>query len=690
MKGFQHILGIPKIVSMLGIVLLALACTKNTPSLSVAPIFSDQMVLQQNSAVTLWGTGAPGALIQIEASWGETAQTEIDAQGRWEASLQTTTYGGPHQLVVTSAEQKIQFDDVLLGEVWLASGQSNMEWPMIARIDNQKEEIQTANYPNIRYFNVPKNLNSNEIKGRQWKAVNPESVQSMSAVGYFFARQIHEELDVPVGIIVSAWGGTRVEAWTSIEKLVNMPPSSEEASEIKAAGDIWGYLQMLQQKNESIVQANEAYLEAKSFAMPEDLLQWESLEMDDLHYAAEDFDDSQWATIDWPGTATDYFNFEDLFQSGSYAEDGVIWFRTSFDLDDPNDTYRLTVELGIDDYDYTYLNGTHIGTTLSCCIGRSYTIPAGVLKKENNVLALRVIDIVGEGGFRSNLYLESDSKKIQLDRGEWRYNHHAFFLDTNFQLHSLDLETLTQNDSLLKQHVKRGEGNKDPNRYSILYETMIKPLVPYKIKGVLWYQGESNVPNYDEYQTLFSGMIADWRQRWKEDFPVYYVQIAPYQYDENRISQALREAQRKTLVVNNTGMAITLDVGEEKDIHPANKQAVGHRLARLALANDYGQDELVPTGPLYKSHKTFRDYLEISFDHIGSGLSARGALTGFEVATETGPFVTATAKIIGTKVRVSTPTIKNPKRVRYAWKNYVEATLFNKEGLPASSFSSEE
>ncbi len=690
MKGFQHILGIPKIVSMLGIVLLALACTKNTPSLSVAPIFSDQMVLQQNSAVPLWGTGAPGALIQIEASWGETAQTEIDAQGRWEASLQTTSYGGPHQLVVTSAEQKIQFDDVLLGEVWLASGQSNMEWPMIARIDNQKEEIQKANYPNIRYFNVPKNLNSNEIKGGKWKAVNPESVQLISAVGYFFARQIHEELNVPVGIIVSAWGGTRVEAWTSIEKLVNMPPSSEEASEIKAAGDIWGSLQMLQQKNESIVQANEAYLEAKSFAMPEDLLQWESLEMDDLHYATEDFDDSQWATIDWPGTATDYFNFEDLFQSGSYAEDGVIWFRTSFDLDDPNDTYRLTVELGIDDYDYTYLNGTHIGTTLSCCIGRSYTIPAGVLKKENNVLALRVIDIVGEGGFRSNLYLESDSKKIQLDRGEWRFNHHAFFLDTNFQLHSLDLETLTQNDSLLKQHVKRGEGNKDPNRYSILYETMIKPLVPYKIKGVLWYQGESNVPNYDEYQTLFSGMIADWRQRWKEDFPVYYVQIAPYQYDENRISQALREAQRKTLVVNNTGMAITLDVGEEKDIHPANKQAVGHRLARLALAKDYGQDELVPTGPLYKSHKTFRDYLEINFDHIGSGLSARGALTGFEVATETGPFVTATAKIIGTKVRVSTPTIKNPKRVRYAWKNYVEATLFNKEGLPASSFSSEE
>ena len=241
---------------MLGIVLLALACTKNTPSLSVVPIFSDQMVLQQNSAVPLWGTGAPGALIQIEASWGETAQTEIDAQGHWEASLQTTSYGGPHQLVVTSAEQKIQFDDVLLGEVWLASGQSNMGWPMIARIDDQKEEIQKANYPNIRYFNVPKNLNSNEIKGGQWKAVNPESVQLMSAVGYFFARQIHEELNVPVGIIVSAWGGTRVEAWTSIEKLVNMPPSSEEASEIKAAGDIWGSLQMLQQKNESIVQAN--------------------------------------------------------------------------------------------------------------------------------------------------------------------------------------------------------------------------------------------------------------------------------------------------------------------------------------------------------------------------------------------------------------------------------------------------
>ncbi len=219
---------------------------------------------------------------------------------------------------------------------------------------------------------------------------------------------------------------------------------------------------------------------------------------------------------------------------------------------------------------------------------------------------------------------------------------------------------------------------------------MIKPLIPYKIKGVLWYQGESNVPNYDEYQTLFSGMIDDWRQKWKEDLPVYYVQIAPYQYDENRISQALREAQRKTLVVKNTGMAITLDVGEEKDIHPANKQAVGSRLARLALANDYGQDNTVPTGPLYKSHKTFRDYLEISFDHIGSGLTSRGALTGFELATETGPYLPATAKINGINVRVSVPNMKNPKRVRYAWKNYVDATLFNKEGLPASSFSSDE
>lgn len=690
MKVFQYIFITTKELTTVGIIILTFACTKNTPNLFVAPIFSDHMVLQQNSLVTLWGTGTPGGLIKIESSWGESSQTDVDANGYWETMLQTTSYGGPHQLVVTSNNQIIKFDDVMLGEVWLASGQSNMEWPMIARIDNQKEEIQKANYPNIRYFNVPKNLNSSELKGGQWKSVNPETVQLMSAVGYFFARQIHEELDVPVGIIVSALGGTRVEAWTSIEKLVNMSPSSKEAIEIKENGDIWGSLQMLKQKNESIVQTNEAYLKSKSFSIPEDLLQWESLELEDLQYAAKDFDDSQWATIDWPGTTTDYFNFEDLFKTGSYAEDGVIWFRTSFDLDEPNDIYRLSVDQGIDDYDYTYLNGTHIGTTLACCIGRSYTIPAGVLKKENNVLAIRVIDLVGEGGFRSNVYLESNFKKIQLDRGEWRYNHHAFFLDTNFQLHTLDLENLTQNDSILKEYVKKGEGNKDPNRYSILYETMIKPLIPYKIKGVLWYQGESNVPNYDEYQTLFSGMIDDWRQKWKEDLPVYYVQIAPYQYDENRISQALREAQRKTLVVNNTGMAITLDVGEEKDIHPANKQAVGSRLARLALANDYGQDNTVPTGPLYKSHKTFRDYLEISFDHIGSGLTSRGALTGFELATETGPYLPATAKINGINVRVSVPNMKNPKRVRYAWKNYVDATLFNKEGLPASSFSSDE
>jgi len=222
--------------------------------------------------------------------------------------------------------------------------------------------------------------------------------------------------------------------------------------------------------------------------------------------------------------------------------------------------------------------------------------------------------------------------------------------------------------------------------YIVIYQNMIKPLIPYTIKGALWYQGESNVDNYQEYQTLFTGMITDWRARWGTDFPFYFVQIAPYRYEPHQSSQALREAQRKTVAFNKTGMAITLDIGEEEDIHPANKQEVGLRLARLALHNDYGYQDLVATGPLYKSKTLHPNAIDLSFDHIGNGLIAKPVLSGFEIASSEGPFVPAKAQIIRNQVRVSSPKVRNPQRVRYGWKNYFEGTLFNSEGLPASSF----
>ena len=651
----------------------------------VATVFSNRMVLQQNDSVSLWGSGEPSESVNVQTSWGELIKSEIDKNGTWKVLLKTPKSKGlTHKISVTSGDNKVEIEDVLLGEVWLASGQSNMEWPMAAKIDNQSEEILNANYPKIRFFNVFRNLNDRNLEGSKWEKLNSENAKNLSAVSYYFARKIRKDLNVPVGIIISAWGGTRVEAWTSLKKLAEMTPSSNEAKEINDLGD--DYEKSVELKNREIIKSNERYLDIKSIPIPNNISEWESLVLNDEDYFTTDFDDSQWDSIFWPNESTKNLKFEDIFMPKSFAEDGVVWFRKNFDVKNPNETFYLTVENGIDDYDYTYINGKHIGTTLACCMGRKYEIPAGVIKEENNLLAMRIIDVIGEGGFKSNLYLESESERIQLDKGNWRFKHHAFFLDTSFQPHSFNFTDLSQKDSIIKNNVKRGIGNKNPNRYGILYQTMIKPLIPYKIKGVLWYQGESNVPNFQDYKTLFSGMILDWRENWGANFPFYFAQIAPYQYDPKSQSQSLREAQRKTLDLEKTGMVITLDIGEEKDIHPSNKKDVGERFARLALVDTYGIKGITPTGPLYKNKTLYPTYIDLSFEHVGNGLVGKENLQGFEIAGLDGEFYKAKASIIGDKVRVKSQKVKNPQRVRYGWKNYFKATLYNKDGLPASSF----
>lgn len=651
----------------------------------VATVFSNRMVLQQNGSVSLWGSGESSESIKVQTSWGELIKSEIDKNGTWKVLLKTPKSRGlTHKISVTSGDNKVEIEDVLLGEVWLASGQSNMEWPMAAKIDNQTEEILNANYPKIRFFNVFRNLNNRNLEGSKWEKLNPDNAKNLSAVSYYFARKIRKDLNVPVGIIISAWGGTRVEAWTSLKKLAEMAPTSNEAKEINDLGD--DYEKSVQLKNREIIKSNERYLDIKSIPIPNNISEWESLVLNDEDYFTTDFDDSQWDSIYWPNESTKNLKFEDIFMPKSFAEDGVVWFRKNFDVKNPSETFYLTVENGIDDYDYTYINGKHIGTTLACCMGRKYEIPAGVIKEKNNLLAMRIIDVIGEGGFKSNLYLESESERIQLDKGNWRFKHHAFFLDTSFQPHSYNFIDLTQKDSIIKNNLKRGIGNKNPNRYGILYQTMIKPLIPYKIKGVLWYQGESNVPNFQDYKTLFSGMILDWRENWGTSFPFYFAQIAPYQYDPESQSQSLREAQRKTLDLEKTGMVITLDIGEEKDIHPSNKKDVGERFARLALVETYGIKGITPTGPLYKNKTLYPKYIDLSFEYVGNGLVGKENLQGFEIAGMDGEFYKAKASIIGDKVRVMSQKVKNPQRVRYGWKNYFKATLYNKDGLPASSF----
>lgn len=662
------------------------ACKTEIIELKTAPLFSNHMVLQQQAKVPVWGKAEPGSVVKLSASWGEEVETQTNPKGEWEAKIKTPEHGGPFEMKISSAGQELIFQDVLLGEVWLTSGQSNMEWPMGARINNQAEEIANASFPNIRMFTVPKNLNGTNINEASWKITTPENVKRFSAVGYFFARELNQSLNIPIGIVNTSWGGTRVEAWTSIEKLAEMPSSQNEAKEIIGQGGLSAIAETNKKLSLEVAKANEEYLNAPSFSVPENLNQWKSIALNDLAFAAPDFDDSSWKAFEASGASESKITLEQFFPNGTLASDGVFWLRKSFDVEDPNSEYQLHVKGGIDDYDYTYLNGTLIGNSFSCCTDRQYKIPKGLLKKEGNILAIRIIDTGGEGAFRGAAFIESEKEKQQLDTGTWRIKHHAFFLNTLIQEHHYDFETLLEKEAEIQANITSGPSTQDPNIYSILFETMVQPVIPYKIKGALWYQGESNVGNHQDYQTLFTGMINDWRARWNADFPFYFVQIAPYEYVPEASSQSLRDAQRKTLTLKNTGMAITLDIGEEKDIHPANKQDVGLRLARLALHHDYGRNEEVPTGPLYESQSIHSNFIDIHFKYVGTGLVAKNDLTGFEIAAADGSFVPAKATILGDKILVTSNKIKNPQRVRYGWKNYFEASLFNKEGLPASSF----
>ena len=669
-----------------------LSCSeKSTNSLIIAPLFSDHMVLQQKTKVPIWGKGEPGDSIFVSSSWYEKSSTTVGQDGNWKTILKTPPYGGPYKLNISSTTEEINLEDVLVGEVWLASGQSNMEYPIKARILNQKKEIKNSDYQNIRMFSVPRNLNGQNIYSANWKISNPKNVKDFSAVAYFFARKIHKELDIPVGIINSSWGGTRVEAWTSIEKLADIAESETEAKGIIKKGGLTKIFMAYDSINLKNQKINEVFLNAKGYKLPQTIEEWESLTLDDLEYSKSDFDDDSWDKIEVNKEKKDFLTFEDVFSKNLFAEDGVAWFRKKIFIDDPNESYELLNFSGIGDYDYSYMNDQLIGVTLACCLDRKYKIPKGVLKKGENILAIRVINTEQKGGFKGPLYLQSNTNRIYLNQGIWRYKHIAFYLGAVIQKHNFLTNDLLTNFLILKSNLKTFY-SKDPNYYGILYETMIKPLVPYSIKGFLWYQGESNVANYSEYQNLFTGMISDWRDKWNSDLPFYYVQIAPFSYNDKEngcndcLSYLLREAQLKSSNFKKTGMVVTSDIGEQFDIHPANKQQVGERLANLALINDYNRKDITGYGPIYSNQKKYKHYIDLYFKNIGSGLKQKDSLKDFEIAGSDKFFYPAQANIIENKIRVSSKKVKNPEYVRYGWKNYYEATLFNNEGFPASSF----
>ena len=639
-------------------------------SLQLNALFSDHMVLQQSANVSFWGTYTPNETLSVTGSWGSKSTTIVDSNGHWKLDLETPEAGGPFTVEIQTKFHKKSLVNIMIGEVWLASGQSNMEmtlrgWPPNDIIDNSEEEIQKADYAEVRMFTVQKQLSLNPrgtFKG-SWKVSSPETAGEFSASAYFFARRLHKTLKVPIGIIHSSWGGTPVEAWTSNEQ-------------VKKTGDFDRILNTISSVDPQ-KETSDWFSKWKSIAIPVGDKQWDQLVVYDSEFKQVDYDDSQWNQVYLPG------QFDAITQVDF---DGVMWFRKTVHIRDLRSDYTLEIE-AIDDMDLIYVNGNKVGGFAGANYSnskRAYKVSKRLLNKGANTIAIRAIDIGGPGTFKGPMLLSSDSgSKISLT-GYWSYRTAAEIYKGKLYLYGTEHLNLQDKAAIFKVN---------PKLPTVLFNAMIHPLIPYTIKGAIWYQGEENVGRAEQYKQLFPAMISDWRERWNYDFPFYFVQIAPFQYPREKKtaldqSQKLREAQRSTLNTINTGMVVTMDIGNFNNIHPSNKQAVGKRLAGLALANEYGK-QLVASGPLFKSIKRRGEILVVNFDEIGSGLISKGALRGFEIAGLDMIYKVADANIINNTIELSASTVSNPKYARYGWSDQAVPCLFNREGLPASSFTSE-
>ncbi len=621
-------------------------------------IFGDGMVLQQRSSATVWGWAEPGERVTVKGSWQwfVGTSTTADPDGNWRVQINTPRAGGPHTLTIRG-NNEIVLEDVLIGEVWLCSGQSNMFWSL-TRLDTDKarDTIQAADYPRIRLFHTERALGAapqEDLVGR-WQVCTPEAVRDFSAVAYYFGHEIHEKLDVPIGLIHASRGGATVEAWMCDEAL-------------RAHGDFDEELDRIQDP--------EAYRQAAEQRFKQEMAQWQEAlsEIDrgvQENWQHPGFDDAQWETIELPTS-----------WSGTELEDteGIVWFRRTTNLPPSWARSELELRLGrIEDIATVWVNGNRVEPVDTDTAG-VFRLPAAILRVGPNIIAVRVVNLEDEAGFlgeENDMRIGppgADAHAAATVARTWKYN-------------------VAYRRSVPSPPTAPGGVQINHRSPSMLFNGMIHPLIDFRIAGAIWYQGESNRDRAEQYRTLFPAMIRNWRTLWQQgNFPFYYVQIAPCNYGnpDGDSSARLREAQLLTLdAVPNVGMAVTMDIGEKDDIHPRNKHDVGKRLSLWALAKTYNRPEIVYFGPLYRAMRVRGDTAHITFDYAGSGLVAKdGPLREFEIAGIDRRFVPAEAVIDGDNtVRVSSPQVPNPVAVRYAFKNWAEANLFNVEGLPASSF----
>jgi sialate O-acetylesterase len=627
-------------------------------------LVGDGMVLQRDARVVLWGWANPSERVKIAFN-GVRVSTTANSRGGWSTTIGPFPAGGPYDMTV-KGKNSLELHDILIGDVWLASGQSNMEFPLKpsgnwkTSVNNAEREIAGANFPMMRLYRVHQKIGFhpvNDAEADVWTAVTPQSVGDFSAVAYLFGRELHQRYCVPIGLIETSWGGTPAEAWMSEAGLKTFPEFDESIRHVNRANE------------KTTVADRDAYVKQKTL--------WDS------KHGTEDRGQLNGRAV-WADPTLDVTGWQKVVEPQSKPVaalkgfDGPVWFRREVTIPAEQAGKDLQVHLvTVGKTDVTYFNGERIGSTEGWDEPRDYFVPGKWVKSGRNVITVR---ITGEGGY-IGMFDSNNPDKLNVEvggitiplAGTWYYQSGPDLADLP---PSPALWSLVDN----------------PNTPTVLFNGMINPLAPFRIRGVIWYQGEANADRPVQYRTLFPALIKDWRKHWGYEVPFLFVQLAGFGHNKAEPAEypwaELREAQSMTLALPATGMATAIDIGDEDDIHPRNKQDVAHRLALAAAKVVYGEN-VVSSGPTFASIQIEGDCARIKFGNLGSGLQIRdkyGYARGFEIAGADGRFLWARAQQDGQDVVVSNQAVRQPMAVRYDWSNTPDGNVLNKDGLPAIPF----
>ncbi|TDE44876.1 9-O-acetylesterase [Flavobacterium rhamnosiphilum] len=604
--------------------------------------FSNHMVLQRDASITIYGWADAGKTVKINFN-NKNLETKVNTNGEWSIDLPGQKAGGPFIMTIKE-DNEITFQDIYIGDVWFCSGQSNMGWKLEDAL-NGKEELSKANYKKIKLLQVSRTMAGTpqkDIEKGQWEPCYPENAKGFSAIAYFFGRELYHEYKVPIGLINSSWGGTNIEAWMS-EDIMGKHESAKKV--------------IAEMKNINFPEVIANY--NKDFKIWEDKADKLDIGMQERWYDSS-YDTSSWKTINLPI----YWSMAKIIPN-----DGIIWVSRTFELSQKELSQKeFILSIGrIDNEDVTYINGKIVGESKLKDLDRFYKIPKNIFTIGKNTITIRVKNSGDIGGFRSAkeaLYLQTALQKISL-AGEWKY------------------ETGTKNieEVPVRQH---------PTKYATsLYNGMVAPFFGIKIKGIIWYQAESNSNNATEYAGLFKEMIADWRKKWKSDYPFIFAQLPNYANQNNRWI-TLRESQAKALELKNTGMAVLIDVGDDDNIHPVRKQIVGKRMATIAGNLAFGKKELTISAPVFENHKTEGNSIIVTFKNgTFAPETPKSGINGFMIAGNDKKFYPANSYLQNDMktIKLRSEKVSNPKEVRYLWDDAPgKIMLYNKDGLVTPPF----